>query len=171
MCIRDSAEAGDIAEKINDILGSDDDEDSRGSNISSNTNSALSRLRRLRQQNSRNGQSNNNNNSNSEKRTIPFKIIPDERTNSLIVVADKEMTVKVRELVNQLDSEVDQSSGRFWVYKLQHADAEGLSEVLSNLISGATSSGTNTTRTQGSSLTRNNAVSYTHLTLPTILLV
>ena len=147
------AEVEDIAEKINDILGSDDD-NSQSSNISSNTNSTLSRLRRLRQQNSRNNQ---NNNSNSEKRTIPFKIIPDQRTNSLIVVADREMTIKVRELVNQLDSEVDQSSGRFWVYKLQHADAEGLSEVLSNLISGATSTESNRTRTQGSSLTRNNA--------------
>ena len=147
------AEVEDIAEKINDILGSDDD-NSQSSNISSNTNSTLSRLGRLRQKNSRNNQ---NNNSNSEKRTIPFKIIPDQRTNSLIVVADREMTIKVRELVNQLDSEVDQSSGRFWVYKLQHADAEGLSEVLSNLISGATSTESNRTRTQGSSLTRNNA--------------
>ncbi len=150
------AEVGDISEKINDILGNQDDQTrTQNSNIVSNTNSALSRLRRLRQQNSRTSQNNNNNNN--EKRSIPFKIIPDERTNSLIVVADKDMTVKVRELVNQLDSEVDQSSGRFWVYKLQHADAESLSEILSNLISGATSSGTNTTRTQGSSLTRNNA--------------
>ena len=151
------AEAGDIAGKINDILGNEDESSNSQStnNINTSRSSTLARLRRLRGQNSQQN-SNSNNGRGSEKRSIPFKIIPDERTNSLIVVADKEMTIKVRELVQQLDSEVDRSSGRFWVYRLQHADAESLSEILSNLISGATSSETTRTGTQGSSLTRNN---------------
>ena len=87
-------------------------------------------------------------------RSLPLKIIPDERTNSLIVVADIEMTTKVRALAEQLDSSVDLSGGRFYVYRLKHADAEELSEIVNQLISGASDSDSGSTATRGSSLSR-----------------
>jgi general secretion pathway protein D len=73
------------------------------------------------------------------------KIIADERTNSIIVLADDESTARVRALVHQLDSKVDLSGNRFYVYRCQHADAEELAQVLGSLSGGVTGgSGTGT---------------------------
>ncbi|MBL7663196.1 type II secretion system secretin GspD [bacterium] len=93
-------------------------------------------------------------------RALPLKIIPDERTNALIVVADSDMTTKVKALVEQLDSALDLSGGRFYVYKLKHADAEKLADVLNGVISGdgSSSSGDSSATNSkiGSSLSRIN---------------
>lgn len=64
------------------------------------------------------------------------KIIPDQRTNSLIIVADDETTARIRALVAQLDSKVDLSGNKFYVYRCQHANAEELSQVLAGLVGG-----------------------------------
>lgn len=69
-------------------------------------------------------------------RGLEPKIIPDERTNSIIVVADEDMTARIKALVSQLDSEVDLSGSQFFVYRCQHANAEDLADVLSGLVSG-----------------------------------
>ena len=71
-----------------------------------------------------------------DKRQLPLKIIADERTNSIIVVADELITTKVKALVEQLDSPINKSTGRFYVYKLQHADSDELATIISSLISG-----------------------------------
>ena len=88
-----------------------------------------------------------------DSRTLPIKIIPDERTNSLIVVADPEMTAKVRALCDKLDSELDRSDSKFYVYRLKHSDADELADVLNGLISGNPVSSKKSEST-GSSLTR-----------------
>jgi general secretion pathway protein D len=64
------------------------------------------------------------------------KIIPDQRTNSVIVVADDETTARVRALIAQLDSKVDLSGNKFYVYRCQHANAEELAQVLAGLVGG-----------------------------------
>lgn len=64
------------------------------------------------------------------------KIIPDKRTNSIIVVADDDTTARVRALVSQLDSKVDLSGNKFYVYRCQHANAEELAQVLAGLAGG-----------------------------------
>jgi len=69
------------------------------------------------------------------------KIIPDQRTNSIIVVADEDMTARIRALLSQLDSKVDLSGNRFYVYRCQHAKADDLANVLSGLVGGDSSSG------------------------------
>ena len=69
-------------------------------------------------------------------RGLEPKIIPDQRTNSLIVVADDETTARIRALVSQLDSKVDLSGNKFYVYRCQHANAEELSQVLAGLVGG-----------------------------------
>ena len=80
------------------------------------------------------------------------KIIADERTNSLIVVADDDMTARVRAVVSQLDSELDMSGFRYYVYRCQHASAEELSEVLSGLVGGSGGGGSTSTKSSGSNL-------------------
>lgn len=89
-----------------------------------------------------------------DRRALPLKIIADERTNSIILIADPEKTVKVRALVERLDSEVDRSGGRFYVYQLKHADSEKLAEILNQVISGSTSTSNSSSATTGSSLSR-----------------
>jgi len=61
------------------------------------------------------------------------KIIADERTNSLIVIASVYDTQKVKSLVTILDMEVPRGTGNINVYYLQHANAEELSKVLTAL--------------------------------------
>jgi general secretion pathway protein D len=61
------------------------------------------------------------------------KIIADERTNSIIVVADEETTARIRALISELDSKVDLSGSKFYVYRCQHAKADDLAAVLSGL--------------------------------------
>jgi general secretion pathway protein D len=69
----------------------------------------------------------------SRTQTATVKIIPDERTNSLIVFAPREDIDKLRSLLAQLDVEVTTEGGNIHVYYLQHADAEELVKVLTSL--------------------------------------
>ncbi len=62
-----------------------------------------------------------------------IKIIPYERTNSLIVFAPKTQITKLRNLLEQLDSEAPKGGGKIHVYYLQHANAEELVKVLTSL--------------------------------------
>jgi general secretion pathway protein D len=64
------------------------------------------------------------------------RIITDERTNSLIVLAARAQIEEVRNLARKLDVPVP-GGGRVHVYYLQHADAEELAQTLNALISGA----------------------------------
>jgi len=66
------------------------------------------------------------------------RILTDERTNSLIVLAPKTQLEEVRRLVRKLDVPVA-GGGRIHVYYLQHADAEELGQTLSSMISGTSS--------------------------------
>lgn len=87
-------------------------------------------------------------------RAIQPKIIPDERTNSIIIVADEDITARMKALISQLDSEVNLSGTRFYVYRCQHANAEELAEVLSGLVGGGVSTGSDRGRLGGSSFNR-----------------
>lgn len=62
------------------------------------------------------------------------KISADERTNSVIVVADEDTTARIRALIAQLDTKLDLSGTRFYVYHCQHAKADELANVLSGLV-------------------------------------
>ena len=63
------------------------------------------------------------------------RIITDERTNSLIVLAPRTQLEEVRRLIRKLDVPVT-GGGRIHVYYLQHADAEDLAQTLSEMLSG-----------------------------------
>lgn len=143
------AEAKDIAEKVNEIMGDESEGDTSTRTSTPRTRTVVRTRRRM-------PNANDAASTVGQKRRLPLKVIADERTNSLIVVADPETTGKVQALVEQLDSSVDRSSGRFYVYRVRHADAEELSEILNSLISGSTesSSSSNSGSSGGSSFSR-----------------
>ena len=62
-----------------------------------------------------------------------IKIIPYERTNSLIVFAPTAEIKKLRSILEQLDTEAPKGGGKIHVYYLQHANAEELVKVLTSL--------------------------------------
>ncbi len=68
------------------------------------------------------------------------RIITDERTNSLIVLAARAQIEEVRAIARKLDVPVS-GGGRVHVYYLQHADAEELAQTLNSLISGTAAGG------------------------------
>ncbi len=65
-----------------------------------------------------------------------YKIIPDERTNSLIVVAGPLEMNKIRDLIVRLDVPLRFGTGRIHVHYLKYANAFEIVPVLSDLIGG-----------------------------------
>jgi len=63
------------------------------------------------------------------------RIMTDDRTNSLIVMAARAQLGDIRDLVRKLDVPVV-GGGRIHVYYLKHADSEELSKTLTGLVSG-----------------------------------
>jgi general secretion pathway protein D len=63
------------------------------------------------------------------------KIIPDERTNKLIIIADEKSFQRIIELVDQLDVPTTGTGGIHVVF-LRNANAEELAQTLSNLAQG-----------------------------------
>jgi general secretion pathway protein D len=66
-----------------------------------------------------------------------FKIIPDERTNALIVVAGPLEMRRIKNLVVRLDVPLPFGTGRIHVYYLKYANAFEIVPVLSDLIGGS----------------------------------
>ncbi len=67
---------------------------------------------------------------------IPFKIVPDQRTNSLIVIAGENDRRKIRELVAGLDTPLEPGEERINVYYAKYADAKALVDVVSGMLTG-----------------------------------
>jgi general secretion pathway protein D len=62
------------------------------------------------------------------------KVLSDERTNSLIVLANEEGHQAVRDLIEKIDIDVDPTSrSQIYVYRLEHAKADDISKVLQDL--------------------------------------
>ena len=59
-----------------------------------------------------------------------IKIVPDERTNTLITLASEYDTQRIRQLIELLDKETPRGEGDVRVYYLQNATAEDLAKVL-----------------------------------------
>ena len=64
------------------------------------------------------------------------KIIPDERTNNLVVLANQQDTQEIRQLISRLDQETPKGKSTLHVRYLEHARAEELAKVLSGIMSG-----------------------------------
>lgn len=133
------ADATEISDKLSEILGLGQ----KNSKESDDENSTLPGVSRLQQQisnvagNAANPVANQAMTSTGGQpgtsRGREPKIIADERTNSLIIIADEDTTTRVRALIEQLDSKIDLSDSKFYVYHCQHAKADELASVLSEL--------------------------------------
>lgn len=77
------------------------------------------------------------------KRISTVRVIPFERTNTLIVFAARKMAPQIRTLVQRLDADVPRQEGNLRVIYLQHANAEELVKVLMNLPDNAPGGGAN----------------------------
>ncbi|HYB90070.1 MAG TPA: type II secretion system secretin GspD [Candidatus Binataceae bacterium] len=71
-----------------------------------------------------------------------YKVIPDERTNSLVCLAAPLQMRQIEEIVAQLDIEPPISTARIHVYRLKNAQALEMVQVLNNLINGGGGPGT-----------------------------
>ncbi|MDP8248955.1 MAG: secretin N-terminal domain-containing protein [Candidatus Tritonobacter lacicola] len=69
------------------------------------------------------------------RRAEAVKIISDERTNSLIIVATPKQTEGILNLIEKLDTSTPAGKTRINVYRLKYAKAEDLATVLTNLTS------------------------------------
>lgn len=65
-----------------------------------------------------------------------FKIVPDERTNSLIIIGPANERRKIDELARGLDTELSPGDQRINVYYVKYANAMELVDVLSGMLSG-----------------------------------
>ena len=59
-----------------------------------------------------------------------IKIVPDDRTNVLIVLASEDDTTRIAQLIALLDKQTPRGEGDIHVYYLQNANAEDLAKVL-----------------------------------------
>jgi general secretion pathway protein D len=59
--------------------------------------------------------------------------VADKRTNTIILMATEDDTVKIKRLISLLDKEIPQGKGKIHVYYLENATAEDLATVLENL--------------------------------------
>jgi general secretion pathway protein D len=68
------------------------------------------------------------------------KILPDERTNSLIILATERMYLRVLEMLKYLDVSIE-GEGRIHVHHLQHSDAEEMASTIQSLTGGRSGGG------------------------------
>ncbi|MEQ8765582.1 MAG: secretin N-terminal domain-containing protein [Planctomycetota bacterium] len=67
---------------------------------------------------------------------IETRVIPDARTNSLILYGTGEANRAVKDLIDQLDREIDLSEGFTHIYQLKNSRASDLAQTLNELIQG-----------------------------------
>lgn len=83
---------------------------------------------------------------------VPSKIMADERTNTLILLASEAGYLRVRGLVERLDVPAGGSgadAGSIHVYRLENANAEEMAQTLNQALSGASSSSNSGPRRAG----------------------
>ncbi len=156
------ADAIDIADKLTEILTSQEADESQ-STLASRAANIRARLRDPGQPPTGGGAAPATSSATVRAQSREPKIIADERTNSIILVADEDTAARIRALISQLDSEVDRSGFRFYVYRCQHVSAEEVAEVLSALGGGGSSGGISSTSSSQSSRSASQSSSQSRL--------
>ncbi len=87
-----------------------------------------------------------------------FKVIPDERTNSLIVLAGPIPMRQINEIVAKLDVTPPIANSRIHVYRLKNAQALEMVQVLNNLLNGGSGPSTLSPTTGRGSLGRGSSL-------------
>jgi general secretion pathway protein D len=132
------ADAAQLAQTLTEILGSKDSGAAGGGTGASSPRGGRNRRGEPPPPDSGEGGASSGSVSAAEvESAVPSKIMADERTNSLIVLASEPAYLRVKALVNRLDVSVDiEGSGKIFVYPLENADAEEMSTTLTAVISG-----------------------------------
>ncbi|MEO1270193.1 MAG: secretin N-terminal domain-containing protein, partial [Myxococcota bacterium] len=118
------ADATELASKLQEIFEADS---ASSSSSSSNRNSR-------RNSNSKSSKSSSSSSGSSADTDVAFKkIIADENTNQLIIIANDRSYSKIVKMIEKLD--VETNAGRIWLYPLEHANSDDLAGVLSGLTS------------------------------------
>jgi general secretion pathway protein D len=86
--------------------------------------------------------------------SMGYKVIPDERTNTLIVMAPPLQMREIEEIVQKLDVNPPLATSRIHVYRLKNAQALEMVQVLNNLLNGGGGPSTLTPTTGKGSLGR-----------------
>jgi len=118
------ADARTLTEQVSEIYGAD---------VSSSSSSRSSSSRRT---SSRTTSSKSSDKSGGAAAHDKVRLMTDERTNSVIVLAPRVQMTDVRKLIRRLDIPAS-GGGRIHVYYLQHADAEELALTLNSLVQGS----------------------------------
>jgi len=66
-----------------------------------------------------------------------IRIIPDDRTNSIVLVANVDDTIAIKKVIGDLDIPAPKGKGKINVYYLKNADAEEMAKVLTDITSKA----------------------------------
>jgi general secretion pathway protein D len=69
------------------------------------------------------------------------KILPDDRSQSLVIIATERAYLRILEFIKRLDVPANIGEGEIHVVMLQHADAVELGKTLNDIISGAAAAG------------------------------
>jgi general secretion pathway protein D len=152
----ENAEASEVATKLVEIFAG------TGSSTSSATRTTRTAERQTSTQRSRSSTSRStqsraqqpaiSSQSTSDSSAVGFKVITDERTNSLIIIAYPEDMAKIKAVVEILDAKTDIPEDGIFVIRVLNADAEQLVSVLSALFGGGVGGfgrGAISQRTQG----------------------
>ncbi|MEE2755818.1 MAG: type II secretion system secretin GspD [Myxococcota bacterium] len=138
-----NAEASEIAQKILEVF---EKQDSKSSSKSSRKRSSSKKRRRGK--GSKRAESTSVGESELDARVS--KVIADERTNRLLIVATRRSYKRVKKLIKRLDIAVE-GDGQVHIHQLNHAKAADISTVLGNLSSNQRSSSSRRTRKKRSS--------------------
>lgn len=122
------ADATELSTKLNEILGAKEKGSSSSSSKKSSKKSSKSK---------KSSSSSSSSSKDEVAAAIPSKMIPDERTNTLIILGSEASYLRVKSLVSRLDVGVGvQGAGRIHVYVLENADSEEMANTLTSVISG-----------------------------------
>lgn len=84
----------------------------------------------------------------------PIRMVPDPRTNSMIIFASVADTESVRRLVAMMDKDVPRGESNIQVYRLQNSIAEDLAKVLNSIIKDTGSATSSVAGTAGAAVQR-----------------
>ncbi len=139
----ENGDAAEVATKLLEIFGSSGGSSSGSSRAASQRTAALTQQRRGRNT-SRTNRTNQaaqkapaiTAQSTQESSPVSFKVITDERTNSLIIIAYPGDMAKIKAVIEILDVKTDEQQDGIFVIRVLNADAEQIVGVLSALFGG-----------------------------------
>lgn len=160
------ASAENLAQVIMELF-EDEVQGSRGSRTSSSSSAAAARVSRLRQRlqaaRSRGGSRTPTRApvasfSGSITSSGTLRIIPDTRTNSLVIKANRYLIKRIKDVIAKLDAPLPGGEGKIHVVYLENANSEDLASILADLAgTGGTSAGSRRMTTAQSRQTRTQA--------------